>query len=268
MVYNPAMGLKHWICLLTVCSGFVWADNWPQWRGPRMDGVSRDKGVPVKWGPEENITWKLAMPSRSGATPIIWGDVIFLNVAEEGKLFLWAVDRNKGGVLWKKHLSDGDHMMRKQNMSSPSPVTDGKLVVVYFKSGTLACFDFDGNEQWKTNLQERFGKDTLWWDLGTSPVLSGGTHTPHGIQGIGAGFVPSILDRSVLDGIVEITDEQAKDFARRSAKEEGVMVGISSGATLAAIFNTLATLGGKQRVLGFNYDTGERYLSIDGLYPA
>ncbi len=101
-----------------------------------------------------------------------------------------------------------------------------------------------------------------------SPVLSGGTHTPHGIQGIGAGFVPSILDRSVLDGIVQITDEQAKDFARRSAKEEGVMVGISSGATLAAIFNTLATLGGKQRVLGFNYDTGERYLSIEGLYPA
>ncbi|MDX2118388.1 MAG: cysteine synthase A [Planctomycetota bacterium] len=100
-----------------------------------------------------------------------------------------------------------------------------------------------------------------------SPVLSGGTHTPHGIQGIGAGFVPSILDRSLLDGIVQVTDDQAKDFARRSAKEEGAFIGISSGATLAAIAQTLAKESSPKRVLGFNYDTGERYLSIEGLFP-
>jgi len=100
-----------------------------------------------------------------------------------------------------------------------------------------------------------------------SPVLSGGTHTPHGIQGIGAGFVPSILDRSLLDGIVQVTDDQAKDFARRSAKEEGAFIGVSSGATLAAIAQTLANESSPKRVLGFNYDTGERYLSIEGLYP-
>lgn len=101
-----------------------------------------------------------------------------------------------------------------------------------------------------------------------SPVLSGGTHTPHGIQGIGAGFVPSILDREVLDGIIQITDDQAKDFARRSASSEGVFVGISSGATLAAIAQWLTAQPKGQRVLGFNYDTGERYLSIEGLFPA
>jgi len=101
-----------------------------------------------------------------------------------------------------------------------------------------------------------------------SPVLSGGTHTPHSIQGIGAGFVPSILDRSLLDGIVQVTDDQAKDFARRSAKEEGVFVGISSGATLAAIAQALEGSPAGQRVLGFNYDTGERYLSIEGLFPS
>lgn len=98
-----------------------------------------------------------------------------------------------------------------------------------------------------------------------SPVLSGGTHSPHAIQGIGAGFVPSILDRGVIDEIVQITDDEAKDFAKRSAREEGVFVGISSGATLAAISKKV-TAGA--RVLGFCYDTGERYLSIDGLFPA
>jgi len=193
MVYNPAMGLKHWICLLTLCSGFVWADNWPQWRGPRMDGISRDKGVPVKWGPEENITWKLAMPSRSGATPIIWGDVIFLNVAEEGKLFLWAVDRNKGVVLWKKHLSDGDHMMRKQNMSSPSPVTDGKHVWVMTGTGILKCFDFAGTEKWARDIQKEYGKFGLNWGYASSPLLDEGTLYVQVIHGMKTKDQPYVL---------------------------------------------------------------------------
>jgi outer membrane protein assembly factor BamB len=193
MVYNPAMGLKHWICLLTFCSGMVWADNWPQRRGPRMDGVSRDKGLPVKWGPEENITWKLAMPSRSGATPIIWGDVIFLNVAEEGKLFLWAVDRNKGSVLWKKHLSDGDHMMRKQNMSSPSPVTDGKHVWVMTGTGILKCFDFAGAEQWSRDIQQEYGKFGLNWGYASSPLLDEGALYVQVIHGMKTKDQPYIL---------------------------------------------------------------------------
>ncbi|HEX2838073.1 MAG TPA: cysteine synthase A [Phycisphaerales bacterium] len=101
-----------------------------------------------------------------------------------------------------------------------------------------------------------------------SPVLSGGTHTPHTIQGIGAGFVPAILDRGVLDGVVQVAEDAAKDMARRAAKEEGMFLGISSGATLAAIAQTLPTLPKGTRVLGFCYDTGERYLSIEGLFPA
>lgn len=101
-----------------------------------------------------------------------------------------------------------------------------------------------------------------------SPVLSGGTHTPHAIQGIGAGFVPSILDRTALDGIVQVTDDDAKSYARRAAREEGLFIGISSGATLAAISHSLPSLPADARILGFNYDTGERYLSIEGLYPA
>jgi cysteine synthase A len=100
-----------------------------------------------------------------------------------------------------------------------------------------------------------------------SPVLSGGEPGPHPIQGIGAGFIPAIMRVDLLDGIIEVSPEDAKDMARRAASEEGMLVGISSGATLAAIAQKLPELGDRPRVLGFNYDTGERYLSVADFLP-
>jgi cysteine synthase A len=101
-----------------------------------------------------------------------------------------------------------------------------------------------------------------------SPVISGGNPSPHPIQGIGAGFIPNNLDKSLLDGVIQVDAEPAREMARRSAREEGILVGISSGATLAAIAQKLPELPAKAVVLGFNYDTGERYLSIEGFLPA
>ena len=100
-----------------------------------------------------------------------------------------------------------------------------------------------------------------------SPVISGGAPAPHPIQGIGAGFVPRNLDTSLLDGVIQVDAEAAREFARRSAREEGMLVGISSGATLAAIAQKLPELPAGSTVLGFNYDTGERYLSTEGFLP-
>ena len=100
-----------------------------------------------------------------------------------------------------------------------------------------------------------------------SPVLSGGAPGPHPIQGIGAGFVPGIMDTSLLDGVIQVDPADAKDYARRAAREEGILVGISSGATLAAIAQKLAEVGAGKRILGFNYDTGERYLSVPDFLP-
>jgi cysteine synthase A len=100
-----------------------------------------------------------------------------------------------------------------------------------------------------------------------SPVLSGGQPGPHPIQGIGAGFIPEIMDPSVLDGVIQVMPDDAKEMARRAAREEGMLVGISSGATLAAIAQKLPELGDQARVLGFNYDTGERYLSVADFLP-
>jgi len=100
-----------------------------------------------------------------------------------------------------------------------------------------------------------------------SPVLSGGDPGPHPIQGIGAGFIPAIMNTSLLDGVIQVAPNDAKEMARRSAREEGLLVGISSGATLAAIQQKLPELGGNPRILGFNYDTGERYLSVAEFLP-
>jgi len=100
-----------------------------------------------------------------------------------------------------------------------------------------------------------------------SPVISGGQPSPHPIQGIGAGFIPAVLDTAALDGVLLVEAEAAREYARRCAREEGLLVGISSGATLAAIAQKLPELAPGARVLGFNYDTGERYLSVDGFLP-
>jgi cysteine synthase A len=100
-----------------------------------------------------------------------------------------------------------------------------------------------------------------------SPVISGGAPAPHPIQGIGAGFIPKNLDTSLLDGVIQVEAEAAREYARRCAREEGMLVGISSGATLAAIAQKLPDLPMGATVLGFNYDTGERYLSVEGFLP-
>ncbi len=101
-----------------------------------------------------------------------------------------------------------------------------------------------------------------------SPVISGGAPSPHPIQGISAGFIPKNLHTALLDGVIQVEAEEAREMARRAAREEGMLVGISSGATLAAIAKKLPELPAGSRVLGFNYDTGERYLSTEGFLPA
>ena len=117
-------------------------------------------------------------------------------------------------------------------------------------------------------LKARFPKIKVFAvEPSASPVISGGKPSPHPIQGIGAGFIPANLDMSVLDGVIQVEGDAAKDFARRSAAEEGLLVGISSGATLAAIAQKLPEIPAGSTVLGFNYDTGERYLSVEGFLP-
>lgn len=159
------------IALTTVAVCSLCAENWPQWRGPTLNGLSSEKNLPINWSRDENVTWKLALPSWSGATPIIWGNRIFLSVAEKDDIFLWCVDRTRAVVLWKKFLTAGNYKINKQNMSSPSPVTDGTSVYVITGNGILKGFDLSGNELWARDIQTDYGQFGLNWGYASSPLL-------------------------------------------------------------------------------------------------
>ena len=150
------------------------AGNWPQWRGPTLDGISPEKALPVSWDRQTNITWELELPEFSGSTPIVWGDSVFLNVADGADLYLWCVDREKGELKWKKSLGQGNVKMRKQNMSSPSPVTDGQSIFVMTGTGILKGFTLDGELLWARDIQQDYGAFGLNHGYASSPLLHKG----------------------------------------------------------------------------------------------
>ena len=145
--------------------------NWPKWRGPQDNGSIAAGELPTKFSPDD-AHWKVALPGKGCSTPVVWGDQIFVTAPVDGRDALLAFDTD-GKQLWKAEFgkeNPGKH--RNGSGSNPSPVTDGESVFVNFKSGTLAAVGFDGKIIWETNLVERFGPDTLFWDHGTSPVLT------------------------------------------------------------------------------------------------
>src|SRR4029453_14502792 len=179
------------------------AENWPQWRGPAKNGVSTERGLPLKWSTTENIAGKLAMPGRSGSTPIVWGETIFLNIGtadRSGELELWALDRGDGRIRWKKHIAGGNHVERKQNMSSPSPVTDGQTVWVMTGVGILKAFDFSGKELWMRDIQKEYGRFGLNWGYGSSPMLFGDSLYVQVLHGMKTGAPSYILRISKANG--------------------------------------------------------------------
>jgi outer membrane protein assembly factor BamB len=160
--------------LLLASCGVAFGENWPQWRGPNLNGTSGERNLPVKWGAEENVAWKLQLPGLSGSTPVVWGERVFLNVAEGDALSLWCVDKRTGAVVWKKPLGGGNRKARKQNMSSPSPATDGRGVYVMTGTGVFKGFDFTGKELWARDIQKDYGEFGLNWGYASSPLLHEG----------------------------------------------------------------------------------------------
>jgi outer membrane protein assembly factor BamB len=147
------------------------ADNWPQWRGPQLNGTAAETNLPTRWSKTDGLAWSLALPAWSGSTPIVWGDRIFLNVADGPRVWLWCVDRGKGTVLWKRQVAEGNRQIRKQNMSSPSPVTDGTSVWIMTGTGVLKAFDFEGKERWTRDIQADYGLFGQLYGYGSSPLL-------------------------------------------------------------------------------------------------
>lgn len=148
------------------------AENWPQWRGPFFNGSTTEKNLPSTWSKTENVRWVTPLPGPSHATPIVWDDNIFISSPDaDGNLLLLCLDRPTGKIRWKQQASVGDRTEGRNNMASPSPVTDGKLVWALYGTADLACYDFSGKQIWMRHLGKEYGGFSILWLYGSSPML-------------------------------------------------------------------------------------------------
>lgn len=154
-------------------SSHVFADDWPQWRGANGEGISTEKNIARQWGPKENIAWRTPMPGQAGATPCVWGEKIFTTSSDGDDLVLLCLSTVDGKVLWKQTVGTGNQDARagEGNSASPSPCTDGKHVWVFFGTGVLACYSVDGNEVWKFDVGQKFGKLDIQFGMTSTPAL-------------------------------------------------------------------------------------------------
>jgi len=179
----------------------VAAENWPFWRGPHNNGICDEKNLPVEFGKSKNVLWRLPLPGQAAATPVIWGDHIFLTAPDGDELLLLCISTD-GHELWRRTVGHGNKLARvdEGNSCSPSPVTDGKHVWTLMGSGDLACFDFNGSEVWKLNLQKNYGKFRISYGMSSTPVLDGDRLYLQLIQGDG--------DASTQEALVLALDKQ------------------------------------------------------------
>jgi len=186
MPFRPHSPLAP-LALALLLSAPVAAENWPQWRGPAGDGVARQAGVPTAWSESAGLAWKAPIPAWGAATPAVWDDAIFLTTqTDDGGLSALRLDARDGRLVWTTRIGSAEtkreaekrsvqKFHRLHNNASPSPVTDGRTVVVHFGNGDLAALDFDGRQLWKRNLQDDYGPYSIWWGHANSPVLHGET---------------------------------------------------------------------------------------------
>lgn len=149
--------------------------SWSQWRGPSGDGIANEKGIPTHWSKTENVKWRCPLPGPAGATPVLWGDRLFLTSSEGSDLVALCVSAKDGKILWKTKIGTGNQDARagEGNSASPTPSTDGKHVWVFFGTGVLACLTVDGDEVWKVDVGERFGAIDIQFGMTSTPVLDG-----------------------------------------------------------------------------------------------
>lgn len=150
------------------------AENWPQWRGARLDGISHEKNLPTTWSKTENVAWRIELPGPAGSTPVIWDDHIYLTSADKDDIVLLAFS-TEGKPLWRAVLATHNEAVRgdEGNFASPSPVTDGKHVWAMAGNGDLACYTADGKQVWAFSLGERYGKLDIAFGMTSTPVLDG-----------------------------------------------------------------------------------------------
>jgi outer membrane protein assembly factor BamB len=215
--------LLVWVAALSLAlAGAAQAGNWPQWRGPAGNSVSDETHLPVSWSEQENVLWKCALPGSGASTPAIWGDAVFLTCQDQDKLLLLKIDKPTGTIAWTRQVGSGSPARRQgrgspqqfrkeqrfhnlHNMASPSPVTDGELVVAHFGNGNLAAYDFAGKQLWHRNLQKDYGTYTIWWGHANSPVL----------------YRDLVISVCMQDSLLDLQDQPAVSYVVAHDKRTG-----------------------------------------------
>lgn len=273
--------LAVWLQLLLVPAAAAWlaspalAENWPAWRGPYQNSTSQDTGLPLYWSESSGIVWKAALPGEGASTPAIWEDAVFVTSQQGDKLLLTRFHKATGRTAWTRQVGTSAGTTRQadrgrqkfhrlHNEASPSPVTDGEMVVVHFGNGDLAAYDFDGNQLWKRNLQDDHGPYTIWWGHANSPVI----------------WRDLVIVACMQDPLDDLETTPAKSYLEAYNKRNGRVRWTTPRVTGAkaesadsyttpviregASGDELVVMGGNQ-LDAYNPATGEQLWSLEGL---
>lgn len=266
--------LKGRACLLSlVLASLVGVahanDNWPQWRGPMGSGSSDSTGLPTEWDAENNVIWKAALPSWASSTPIIWGDRIYLVTpskpksegaaeAPEGgdRILLLCFSLDNGSLVWEAEAAGRNHMFRKHNASTPSPVTDGKHIWVVTGQGSITAFGADGKSKWSFDLAKAYGENGARHGYASSPVVHDGRLFVQMIHGYSTDAPSYVMAFNGATGEILWHKERDTDVKRRTESRDAYTTPL------------VATIDGKPQlvVVGADYITGHDLANGDELW--
>ncbi len=241
-------------------SGVAWGENWPGWRGPKSNGQSGEKNIPLKWSATENVRWQLDLPGPENSSPIVWGQRVFITQTLDKKgrqRALWCIDRANGKRLWERVVEYGDDEPKHgtNTFSAATPVTDGQRVVASFGSAGLYCWDLDGKELWKKDL----GKIYHLWGTASSPIL----HQNLAILWCSPG------ERQFLIAFDKVTGEEkwrVDEPGGKFGKDPSEWLGTWCTPAIARIAGRdELIIGVPEKVKAFNPQSGELLWTCDGL---
>ena len=253
---------KTAFCVLgaILLSAPLFAADWPQWRGPNMNGATDETNLPSQLDPEKNLKWSVELPGPSAGTPIIFGDKIFLSALDnkEKTLLALCLNREDGKEIWKREVAPGFVSNPRNDLAAPSPVTDGKRVIFLYGSGDIAAFDADGKKLWQRNLQKEYGEFYVNFLYGATGVL------------LGDKYIVPVLHRGTESYLMAVDASTGKDIWRVVRSTQARDETKEAYTTPIPITNNgkteIALLGG-DAVTGHDIETGKELWRVEGWNP-